>query len=116
MISFIVKFENVAVRVLLVDGLRAVRQMNGEARACALPLPSALFIPDVEPTSVCGTAVFSRTSGKRLLEYVPHEMSHAVLQVHKNVHVSDDEDFAYAVGRLSAATILKLRKLRVPGV
>jgi hypothetical protein len=108
---FVVRHAGIHIKVRLLESALAVhyehqagcaRVRNGEW-VCGFFAPARSARAKHTGTIVLGVC-------SKLSEYIPHEVTHAVLHHMRSVDASDDEDFAYAVGILSAKIGKKITK------
>lgn len=105
---FTVNYGGIRIKVKVLPTVADVhREHQDVARRCRPgSVVMAFFLPAQRAARHVGTIVLPLD--KRLPEFIPHEVTHAVLHKMGGVLSADDEKFATAVGRLTASIHRKI--------
>lgn len=107
--TFTVRHGGIALKVTLRE---TVEDVHRAYKACANPgtrtsagqAVHAFFTPTASLSAKHIGVIVLPQRGGRLYEYVPHEVTHAVIHAHCGVLAHDDEACATAVGVLCTAS------------
>jgi hypothetical protein len=112
--TFTVSSGGIRIRVRLLPTIADVhREHQATARRCVDGNQvHAFFLPKPCATRYIGTIALPLAGGK-LREYVPHEVTHAVIHALNGVLSHDDEACCTAIGRITALIFKRIEQIGV---
>lgn len=109
--SFSVSHRGLRLRVRLYASTRQVHRIYGGGGRRGGGLETHAFYLASKSQSARHAGLIALPGNGRLIELVPHEVTHAVMDRLGEVRSDDDERLARAVGVLSARIITRLRRI-----
>lgn len=118
--TFTVAHGGIRIKVKLCETVRDVHlayqaSRNGATRRDGLEV-NAFFCPTRSITAKHIGHIVLPLDGGDLNEFVPHEVSHAVIHAHQGVLPHDDEDTASAIGVLCSRIFKRLNQIKAGAV